>query len=59
VDNKGKHHKKLVHLVQKQGQQSQPLVELRIEAGKQINVQCSLIYPADCTPPQVLTVTAK
>jgi Protein of unknown function (DUF3370) len=58
-DERGKHHKKLVHVVQKQGQQGEPLLEIAIPAGKQINVQASLIYPADCTPPQVLTVEAK
>ena len=57
-DENGKHHRKLVHIVQKQGQQAGPLVEIPLQSGKQINVQCSLIYPADCTPPQVLTVTA-
>lgn len=59
IDEKGKHHKKLIHLVQKQGQQSLPLIEIPVSAGQQVNVQCSLIYPADCTPPQVLTISAK
>lgn len=58
-DDSGKHHKRLVHVVQKQGQQGGPLVEIPLKAGKQSNVQCSVIYPADCTPPQVLTVTAR
>ncbi len=59
IDERGKHHKKLIHLVQKQGQQSPPLIETLVSPGQQVNVQCSLIYPADCTPPQVLTVSAK
>lgn len=59
IDEKGKHQKKLIHLVQKQGQQSPPLIEVPLSSGQQVNVQCSLIYPADCTPPQVLTITAQ
>jgi hypothetical protein len=58
-DEKGKHHKKLVHIVQKQGQQGEPLVEIALPVGKQINLQCSLIYPADCTPPQVITIKVR
>ncbi len=59
IDERGKHHKKLIHLVQKQGQQSMPLVEIPLLPGHQVNVQCSLVYPADCTPPQVLTISAR
>lgn len=58
IDSRHKKLKKFVHLVQKQGQQEQPLVEIPLDAHAQVNVQCSLVYPADCTPPQVLTVTA-
>ncbi len=57
IDGRGKHHKKLIHLVQKQGQRSAPLIEIPLKPKEQVNLQCSLIYPADCTPPQVLTVT--
>lgn len=56
---RGKHHTKLVHLVQKQGQREAPLIEIPLAVGEQVNVQVSLVYPADCTPPQVLTITAR
>lgn len=59
IDGRDKHRKRLIHLVQKQGQQSDPLIEVPLQPGQQVNVQCSLIYPADCTPPQVLTITAR
>ena len=45
-----------VHLVLRQGQEGPPLGELRLEPGEQKDVRIRLIYPADATPPQVITV---
>jgi Protein of unknown function (DUF3370) len=59
IDEKNKHHKKLIHLVQKQGQRSLPLIKIPLKPKQQVNLDCSLVYPADCTPPQVLTVTGE
>jgi hypothetical protein len=59
IDEKNKHHKKLIHLVQKQGQRSLPLIQIPLKPNQQMNLDCSLVYPADCTPPQVLTVTGE
>ncbi|MBD0334004.1 MAG: DUF3370 domain-containing protein [Cyanobacteria bacterium Co-bin13] len=45
-----------VHLVQRRGQEGDPLVKLTIPAGERREVEIDLIYPPDATPPQVLTV---
>jgi hypothetical protein len=55
-DDKGNPQTRFVHLVQFQGQQSDPLVELNLEAKTSRWVQVDFIYPPDATPPQVLTV---
>jgi hypothetical protein len=45
-----------VHLVQRRGQESESLLRLNIPAGARHDVEIDLIYPADATPPQVITV---
>lgn len=45
-----------IHLVQKRGQQSDPLASLTLEPQSARTVKVDLLYPADSTPPQVLTV---
>ena len=45
-----------VHLVQKRGQQSDPLAAMTLAPQETRTVQVDLLYPADSTPPQVLTV---
>lgn len=45
-----------VHLVQRRGQQGEPLVTLTLQPGEQRSVRVQLRYPPDATPPQVLTV---
>ncbi len=44
------------HLVQRQGQQGEPLVTLNLRPGESRSVQVDFLYPPDATPPQVLTV---
>ncbi|NER36875.1 MAG: DUF3370 family protein [Oscillatoria sp. SIO1A7] len=44
------------HLVQKRGQEGEPLVTLEIPAGFSRLVEVDFLYPPDSTPPQVLTV---
>lgn len=44
------------HLVQRQGEQGQPLVTLRMPASDRRVVTVNFFYPPDATPPQVLTV---
>ena len=45
-----------VHLVQKRGQQSDPLAAMTLAPQETRTVKVDLLYPADSTPPQVLTV---
>lgn len=55
-DNQGESQTQYVHLVQRRGQPSNPLVTLNLAPGEQRNVKVEFIYPPDSTPPQVLTV---
>ena len=45
-----------VHLVLRQGQPGPALGQVTLEPGEQRTVRFRLIYPADATPPQVVTV---
>ena len=45
-----------VHLVQRRGQQGEPLIVMKLAAGDRRLVQVDLLYPPDSTPPQILTV---
>ena len=45
-----------IHLVLRQGQQGPALGQLTLAPGEQRNVRVRLVYPADATPPQVLTI---
>lgn len=58
IDERGKRRKKLVHLVEKQGQQVGPLIEMKLAPHEERQVRITFIYPADCTPPQVVTFTS-
>jgi hypothetical protein len=55
-DDQGLPQTRYVHLVQRRGQQGEPLVLLRMEKGDRRLVQVDLLYPPDSTPPQILTV---
>ncbi|MDF5720127.1 MAG: DUF3370 domain-containing protein [Rhizonema sp. PD37] len=44
------------HLVQRQGEIGEPLAQIKILPGKKQLVEVDFLYPADATPPQVLTV---
>jgi hypothetical protein len=57
TDDQGRQQTRYVHLVQKRGQQGEPLVTLNLPAGDRRLVEFSFLYPPDSTPPQVLTVT--
>ena len=45
-----------VHLVLRQGQEGASLGQVTLKPGEARDVRIRLIYPADATPPQVLTV---
>jgi hypothetical protein len=58
-DDRGLLRTQLIHLVQNQGSQSRPLLSLRLSKLEVRPVRIELVYPADCTPPQVITVRNK
>jgi len=57
IDGNGVIQTRYIHLVQRRGERSQPLLLLNMPPGSQTMVQVDLIYPPDATPPQVLTVS--
>jgi hypothetical protein len=56
VDDLGIRQTRYMHLVQRRGQQGEPLIRLTLPKGTERQVEVQLIYPPDATPPQVLTV---
>lgn len=55
-DDRGLPQTRYVHLVQRRGQQGEPLVRLTLPAASRQLVQVDFLYPPDATPPQVLTL---
>lgn len=55
-DDQGLLRTRYVHLVQRRGQQSEPLVTLLLPPRDRRLVQVEFLYPPDATPPQVLTI---
>jgi hypothetical protein len=45
-----------VHLVQRRGEETDPLLQLTIPAEARQVLEIDLVYPPDATPPQVITV---
>jgi hypothetical protein len=58
-NEQGQPMRRYFHLVQRQGQQGQPLVTLNLLPGESREVNIDLLYPPDATPPQVLTVRSQ
>lgn len=56
-DDKGLAQTRYVHLVMRRGERGKPLVTLTMPPSDRRVVQFDFLYPADATPPQVLTVT--
>lgn len=56
VDEYNQQQDNLNHLVLRHGQQSAPLAMLTVPPGTKYDLKLSLIYPADATPPQILTI---
>ncbi len=50
---------KFIHIVQRFGQKGQSLVSLNLKPSEIRKVNISYIYPADATPPHVLTISTK
>jgi hypothetical protein len=55
-DEQNRPQSRFIHLVQKRGQQGEPLVELTLAPQTRKLVHLDFLYPPDATPPQVLTV---
>ncbi len=45
-----------VHLVQRRGEKSEPLLTMTIPPGETRSAHIDLFYPPDATPPQVITI---
>jgi hypothetical protein len=56
VDDRRLPQTRYVHLVQRRGQQGQPLAVMTMPPGDRRLVQFDFLYPPDSTPPQILTV---
>ena len=56
TDDRGLPQTRYFHLVQKRGQQGEPLVTLTLPPDSRRLVEFSFLYPPDATPPQVLTI---
>ncbi len=56
VDDDNRSQTRYYHLVQRRGQMGEALATLQMKPGEKRSVMVDLIYPADSTPPQVLTV---
>ncbi|RZM82916.1 DUF3370 domain-containing protein [Leptolyngbya iicbica] len=52
----GQQQTRYIHVVQRQGEEGEPLLRLALPPNAQQNVTVELIYPPDATPPQVLTL---
>ncbi len=55
-DDQGLPRTRYMHLVQRRGDQGEPLITLTMPPSDQRLVQVDFLYPPDATPPQVLTV---
>lgn len=47
---------RIIHLVQRQGEQGEDLLRLRLQPKETRWIQFTMLYPPDATPPQVLTI---
>lgn len=56
TDDQGLPQTRHVHLVQRRGQQGEPLALMTMQPGDRRLVQFNFLYPPDSTPPQILTV---
>ncbi len=57
VNDKNDLQTRYVHVVQRRGEQGQPLIQLNLKPGERRVVRVDFLYPPDATPPHVLTLT--
>lgn len=55
-DEAGLRQERFVHLVIQHGQAMPPFVTLEVPPGTRYDVKVTLLFPADATPPQLLTI---
>ncbi|MBE9032271.1 DUF3370 domain-containing protein [filamentous cyanobacterium LEGE 11480] len=55
-DDSGNRQTRYIHLVQRRGQQGEPLAQLNLAPKSRRTVEVDFLYPPDATPPQLLTV---
>lgn len=56
INNWGVERTRYVHVIQRRGQQGEPLLTLRLQPGEERQVEVDFLYPPDATPPQALTI---
>jgi hypothetical protein len=56
TDDRGLPQTRYFHLVQRRGQQGEPLITLTLPPDGRRLVEFNFLYPPDATPPQVLTI---
>jgi hypothetical protein len=56
TDETGARHDQLHHLNLRHGEEAPPLTSLTVPPGRHYDLRVSLYYPADATPPQLLTL---
>ncbi len=52
----GRTEERFFHLVQREGQQGEALVQVELPPGARRDINLDFLYPPDATPPQVLSV---
>lgn len=58
-DDQNQDIEKYLHVVQRFGQKGESLLQLNLKPGELRKVNLSYIYPADATPPHVLSISTK
>ncbi len=56
-DDSGQNAGKYLHVVQRRGDPGTPLLTLNLTPGETRMVAVDFLYPPDCTPPQILTIS--
>jgi hypothetical protein len=59
LDENGVPQVRYIHLVEKQGTRMPPIIQFELKPHVVKPIEVTFIYPADCTPPQVLTVSGE
>lgn len=57
-DDQGRQQVRYVHLVIQHGQAMQPFATIEVPARNRYDVTVTLLFPADATPPQLLTISS-